>query len=65
MRIFNGTKPQSAHEKIEMERLIKETVAHHRAGTADTPEGQKAFAEMRALSDKRGSICLSADMFKK
>ena len=65
MRIFNGIEPQSAHEQMEYERLLKETLAHHQNGTADTPEGQKAFAEMRALSDKRGNIILSAEMFPK
>ena len=32
--IFTGVKPKSAHEEMEHERLIKETIKHHQEGTA-------------------------------
>ena len=49
LNIFTGFKPTSAHQELEFQRLVKETVDHSQNGTADTPEGQKAFAELRHL----------------
>jgi hypothetical protein len=53
LNIFIGFKPASAHEDLAFRRLVKETVDHHMNGTADTPEGQKAFAELRQMMDDR------------
>lgn len=62
--IFTGVKPKSAHEEMEHERLIKETIKHHQEGTADTPEGQKAFAELREHIDRHTTF-LHEDVFKR
>lgn len=51
LNIFTGFKPKSAHEDLAFKRLVKETVNHSQNGTADTPEGQKAFAELRQMID--------------
>ena len=51
LTIFTGFKPTSAHQELQFQRLVKETVNHSQNGTADTPEGQKAFAELRQMID--------------